>query len=54
MPIAAALYGAAAIGYLDRTRLLAALLTGAGSAVVVYYLFIRLLGLAFPLGPLER
>lgn len=54
MPVATALYVAAAIWYLDRSRLLAALLTGAGSAVVVYYLFIRLLGLAFPLGPLER
>src|SRR5512134_4196369 len=54
MPIATALYVAAAIWYMDRKRVLAALLTGAGSALVVYYLFIRLLGLAFPLGPLER
>lgn len=52
MPIATGLYVAGAIGYLDRKRILAALLTGACSAVVVYYLFIRLLGLSFPLGPL--
>ncbi len=54
MPIAAGLYVAAAIRYMDRGRTLAALLTGAGSAVVVYFLFIRLLGLSFPLGPLAR
>jgi len=54
MPIATALYVASSIWYLDRSRLLAALLTGAGSAVVVYYLFIRLLGLTFPMGPLDR
>lgn len=52
MPIATALYVAAAIWYMDRSRVLAALLTGAGSAVIVYFLFIRLLGLNFPLGPL--
>jgi len=52
MPIATALYVAAAIGYMDRKRILTALLAGAGSAAVVYYLFIRLLGLTFPLGPL--
>jgi hypothetical protein len=37
---------------MDRKRILTALLTGAGSAVVVHYLFIRILGLSFPLGPL--
>jgi len=37
---------------MDRKRILTALLTGAGSAVIVYYLFIQLLGLSFPLGPL--
>jgi len=52
MPITTALYVATAIWYMDRKRILAALLTGAGSAVVVYYLFIKLLGLTFPLGPL--
>jgi putative tricarboxylic transport membrane protein len=52
MPISTGLYIAGAILYLDRKRILAALLTGAGSAVVVYYLFIKLLGLSFPLGPL--
>ena len=54
MPITTALYVATAIWYMDRNRILTALLTGAGSAVVVYYLFIQLLGLSFPLGPLAR
>ena len=52
MPITTGLYVACAIWYMDRKRILTALLTGAGSAVIVYYLFIRLLGLSFPLGPL--
>lgn len=54
MPIATGLYVAGAIWYMDRRRVLTALLTGAGSAAVVYYLFIRLLGLTFPLGPLGQ
>jgi len=54
MPIATALYVASSIWYLDRKRILAAVLTGAGSAVVLYYVFIRLLQLSFPLGLLER
>ncbi|MBI5905686.1 MAG: tripartite tricarboxylate transporter TctB family protein [Deltaproteobacteria bacterium] len=54
MPIATALYVAVAIGYMDRKRVAAALLTGAVSALVVYFLFIKLLGLTFPLGPLAR
>lgn len=52
MPISTGLYVAGGVWYMDRKRILAALLTGAGSALVVYYLFIRLLGLTFPLGPL--
>lgn len=52
MPISTGLYVAGAIWYMDRKRILAALLTGAGSAIIVYSLFIRLLGLTFPLGPL--
>ena len=52
MPISTGLYVAGAIWYMDRKRILAALLTGACSAIVVYSLFIRLLGLTFPLGPL--
>jgi hypothetical protein len=52
MPITTGLYVAGAIWYMDRKRILTALLTGAGSAVIVYYLFIQLLGLSFPLGPL--
>ena len=54
MPITTGLYVAGAIWYMDRKRILTALLTGAGSAVVVYFLFIRLLGLTFPLGPLGQ
>jgi putative tricarboxylic transport membrane protein len=54
MPITTGLYVAGAIWYMDRKRILAALLTGAGSAVAVYYLFIKLLGLTFPLGPLGQ
>lgn len=54
MPIATGLYVAGAVWYLDRKRILTALLTGAGSAVVVYYVFIRLLELTFPLGPLGQ
>jgi uncharacterized membrane protein HdeD (DUF308 family) len=54
MPITTGLYVAGAIWYMDRKRILAALLTGAASAVIVYYLFIQLLGLTFPLGPLGQ
>src|SRR3972149_1940256 len=54
MPIVTALYVAAAIWYIDRKRIVAALLTGAGSGVVVYYLFLKLLELQFPLGLLQR
>lgn len=54
MPIATGLYVAGAVWYLDRKRIVTALLTGAGSAVVVYYVFIRLLELTFPLGPLGQ
>ena len=54
MPITTGLYVAGAVWYMDRKRILTALLTGAGSALVVYYLFIRLLELTFPLGPLGQ
>ncbi len=54
MPIAAALYVASSIWYIDRKRIVTALVTGGVSAAVVYYLFFRLLELPFPLGPLER
>jgi putative tricarboxylic transport membrane protein len=54
MPITTALYVATAIWYMDRRRILTALLTGSVSAVAVYYLFIKLLGLNFPLGPLGQ
>jgi putative tricarboxylic transport membrane protein len=54
MPVAAGLYVATSILYMDRKRVLAAVLIGAVSAAVLYFLFIRLLGLPFPLGPLEQ
>ena len=54
MPITTGLYVAGAIWYMDRKRILGALLTGAGAAVVVYFVFIRLLELTFPLGPLGQ
>lgn len=54
MPIATGMYVAGAVWYLDRKRILGALLAGAASGVVVYYVFIRLLELTFPLGPLGR
>jgi len=54
MPIATGMYVAGAVWYLDRERILGALLAGAASGVVVYYVFIRLLELTFPLGPLGR
>lgn len=54
MPITTALYVATAIWYMDRRRILTALLTGSVAAVAVYYLFIKLLGLNFPLGPLGQ
>jgi hypothetical protein len=54
MPVVTALYVAVTIWYIDRKRYVAALFTGAGSGVIVYYLFIRLLELQFPLGFLQR
>jgi hypothetical protein len=54
MPIATGLYVTGAIWYMDRSRILGGLLAGAGSALVVYYVFIRLLELTFPLGPLGQ
>lgn len=53
-PVAAALYVASSVWYLDRKRILTAVFAGAGSAAVLYYLFIRLLQLPLPLGLLER
>jgi putative tricarboxylic transport membrane protein len=54
MPISTGLYVTGAIWYMDRRRILGGLLAGAGSALVVYYVFIRLLELTFPLGPLGQ
>ena len=52
MPVATALFVAFLVWYLSRGRhrLLAAVLTGVISGVVVYYLFIRFLELSFPVG----
>lgn len=54
MPVATGLFVASSIWYIDRRRWRAAILTGVGSAAVVYLLFIKLLALTFPLGLLER
>lgn len=54
MPVATAAYVAAAIAYIDRKRYIAAPLAGLGSALIVYYLFIKFLELQFPLGLLQR
>jgi len=51
MPITTGLYVAGTIWYMDRKRVLTALITGAGSALVVYYLFIRFLELTFRWAP---
>lgn len=54
MPVAAGLYVTGTVWYMDRKRVLAAVLAGTASALVVYFLFIKLLGLSFPLGLLAR
>ena len=53
MPIATFLYVAATIWYLDRKRIVGALVTGACSSLVVYFLFMKLLELPLPMGFLE-
>jgi hypothetical protein len=54
MPVASGLYVASSIWFIDRKRIVTALVTGAVSGAVVYYLFLRLLELPFPLGILDR
>jgi putative tricarboxylic transport membrane protein len=56
MPISTALYLAFQVYFLShgRYRIVSALLTGAISGLVVYYLFIQFLELSFPVGPLQR
>ena len=53
MPIATFLYVAATIWYLDRKRIVGALVTGVCSSLVVYFLFMKLLELPLPMGFLE-
>lgn len=52
MPIATFLFISFLIWFIERKYLVTALVTGAVTAVIVYYVFIILLELAFPLGPL--
>jgi putative tricarboxylic transport membrane protein len=55
MPIATLLYVSFSVWYLwiGRHPIIYALITGLASGALVYFLFIRLLGLSFPLGPLQ-
>lgn len=55
MPIATAIYVAFAVWYLwiGRYAIIYGILTGLASGITVYYLFIRFLGLSFPVGPLQ-
>ncbi len=50
LPLAAFLYIAFSIWYLKRSKWLIALVISLITAVISYYLFIRLLGLSFPTG----
>ncbi|MEW6720869.1 MAG: tripartite tricarboxylate transporter TctB family protein [Thermodesulfobacteriota bacterium] len=54
MPVATFLYVAAAVWYLDRRRVVGALVAGAASSLVVYFLFMKFLELPLPMGFLER
>lgn len=54
MPVATFLYVAAAVWYLDRRRIVGALVAGGASALVVYFLFMKFLELPLPMGFLER
>jgi len=53
MPIATFLYVAATIFYLDRKRVVGALVAGTCSSLIVYFLFMKLLELPLPMGILE-
>ena len=50
LPLASFLYIAFSIWYLKRSKWLLALVISLITAVISYYLFIRLLGLSFPAG----
>ena len=56
MPISTALYISFSVWYLwiGRHSIIFAIITGLISGAVVYYLFIHLLELSFPVGPLQR
>ena len=50
LPLASFLYIAFSIWYLKRSKWLTAIVISLITAVISYYLFIRLLGLSFPAG----
>ena len=52
MPLATFLYLSFSIWYLNHSKWLLALVIALITAVISYYLFIRVLGLSFPAGPL--
>ena len=52
LPIASFLYIAFSIWYLKRSKWLLAIVISLITAAISYYLFIRLLALSFPAGPL--
>ncbi len=52
MPIATFLYTAFSIWFLNRKRWCVALIIGVISGLLLHYLFIRVLGLSLPMGPL--
>jgi putative tricarboxylic transport membrane protein len=52
LPVASALFVTALGAYLGRGAWISAAAAGAGAGVVLYVVFIRLLGLALPSGPL--
>jgi len=54
MPLATFVYVAATIRYLDRKRTVGAIIAGACSSLVVYFLFMKFLELPFPMGFLEK
>ncbi len=54
LPLSTFLFMTFLVWYLGRYRVITAVIIGLGSAAAVYFLFIRLLELPFPVGPLGR
>jgi putative tricarboxylic transport membrane protein len=54
MPVVTFLYVAGTVWYLDRKRIVGALVAGACSSLVVYFLFMKVLELTLPMGLLDR